>query len=70
MYTIIHDDTIQRIVLLRPSQNPNRITVRSISSPEDVGKNLWGQITYDLHVSEIFDTEEKANKEIFVRALS
>lgn len=70
MFMVTDHNTVQRIVLIRPTQNPNMVTVRSILSSKDEVKTLWGQIVFDLHISQIFDTEEKAKKELFVRSLS
>ena len=70
MYTVTPDNNVIRIRLIKKGRNENRITVCTILSPEDETKSLWGQIHYELHISEIFKSYEAAKKAAFIGKLS
>ena len=76
MYTVTPDNNVIRIRLIKKGRNKNRITVCSILSPENAEalenevKSLWGQVHYDLHISEIYESYEAAKKAAFIGKLS
>jgi len=70
MYTVTPDNDVLKIRLIKPGRNSNRVQVCTVSSPEDETRSLWGQINYELHMSEIFTNREDAEKQAFIRKLS
>jgi hypothetical protein len=71
MYTLTPDNDILKVKVLGPGRNAhNRVRVFTISSPEDEGKSMWGQINYELHMSNLFINREAAEKAAFIGKLS
>ena len=70
-YTLMYSDhSIIRIKVLGPGQSrPEFVLVHTILSSEDASTSQWGQITYEIHKSNVFTTREAASKEAFIRTL-